>query len=154
MCNSQTVTRSVQLATCNSQLATRNSQLATRNLQLAFYLVPFNCCQDCFLYKALCKTIFYSDPTRVCCQRSCIMKKPAFCICQNKDPDQLRGNSAAEHHLCLCYINSTSPLPPKSKVSSLLPHSVVVHPSLCQTWSETPKTGFLMTLLKGRINYN
>ena len=28
-----------------------------------------------------------------------IMRKPAFCICENKDADQLRGYSAAIQHL-------------------------------------------------------
>ena len=34
------------------------------------------------------------------------MRKPAFCICENKDPDQLRGNRADDQHLCFCYIDS------------------------------------------------
>ena len=32
------------------------------------------------------------------------MRKPAFCICENKDPDQLRGNRKADQRLCFCYI--------------------------------------------------
>ena len=70
------------------------------------------------------------------------MRKPAFCICENKDADQLRGNREADQHLCFRYIDSTIPLPlnPKFKASSL-------QPSLCRTWSETPKTGFLTTRL-------
>ena len=28
------------------------------------------------------------------------MRKPAFCICKNKDADQLRGNHAADQRLC------------------------------------------------------
>ena len=27
------------------------------------------------------------------------MRKPALCICENKDADQLGGNSAADQHL-------------------------------------------------------
>ena len=30
---------------------------------------------------------------------SSIMRKPAFCICENKDEDQLRGNRAADQHM-------------------------------------------------------
>ena len=43
----------------------------------------------------------------------------------------------------------TSPLLPKSEISGLWPSSTTVQPSLCQTqtWSETMKTCFLMTLL-------
>ena len=69
------------------------------------------------------------------------MKKPAFCICENKDADQLCSNCAADQRLCFCYTDSTIPLPPKSVISSLYPSSVAVQPGLCQTWSETPKTG-------------
>ena len=53
----------------------------------------------------------------------------------------------ADQRLCFRYIDSTIPLLSKSKISSLLPSSVVVQPSLCGTWSETPKTGFLTTQL-------
>ena len=33
--------------------------------------------------------------------------RPAFCICQNKDADQLHGNHAADQRLCFLYIDST-----------------------------------------------
>ena len=75
------------------------------------------------------------------------MRKPAFCICKNKDADQLRGNSEADQRLCFRYSESTIPLLPKSEISSLKPFSVAVQPGLCRTWSETPKTGFLITRL-------
>ena len=42
------------------------------------------------------------------------MRKPAFCICENKDADQLRGNREADQRLCLRYTDSTVPLLPKS----------------------------------------
>ena len=71
------------------------------------------------------------------------MRKPAFCICENRDADQLRGNHEADQRLCFCYTDSTIPLLPKSEISSLYTSSVAVQPELCQTWSETPKTGFL-----------
>ena len=75
------------------------------------------------------------------------MRKPDFCICKNKDADQLRGNREADQRLCFRYTDSTIPLLPKSESSSLLPSPVVVQPGLCRTWSETPKTGFLTTRL-------
>ena len=37
------------------------------------------------------------------------MRKPVFCICENKGADQLRGNHAADHRLCFCYIDSIIP---------------------------------------------
>ena len=75
------------------------------------------------------------------------MRKPAFCICENKDADQLRGNREADQRLCFRYIDSTIPLLPKFEISSLQPSSVDVQPGLCLTWSETQKTGFLTTRL-------
>ena len=76
---------------------------------------------------------------------SLVVRKPAFCICENKDADQLRGNREADQRLCFRYTDSTFPLLPKYEISSLQPSAVVVQPGLCRTWSETPKTGFLTT---------
>ena len=50
---------------------------------------------------------------------NCVMRKPAFCT--------------ADQCLCFHYIDSTIPLLSKSEISSLLPPSVSVQPSLCQT---------------------
>ena len=76
------------------------------------------------------------------------MRKPDFCICENKDADQLRGIREADQRLCFRYTDSTIPLLPKSEISSLWPSSLAVQPGLWWTWSETPKTGFLTTRLK------
>ena len=76
------------------------------------------------------------------------MRKPAFGICENKDADKLRGNREADQRLCFRYTDSTISLLPKYEISSLQPSSVAVQPGLCGTWSETPKTGFLTTMLK------
>ena len=76
------------------------------------------------------------------------MRKPAFCICENKDADQLRGNREADQHLCFRYTDSTIPLLSKSEISSLYSSSVVVQPGMCRTWAQTPKTGFLTTRVK------
>ena len=48
-----------------------------------------------------------------------IVRKPAFCICENKDTDQLRSNCEADQRLCFRYSDSTIPLLPKSEISSL-----------------------------------
>ena len=82
-----------------------------------------------------------------------VVRKPDFCICENKDADQLPGNREADQRLCFRYTDSTIPLLPKSEISSILLSSVAVQPGLCRTWSETPKTGFLATRLKS-INDN
>ena len=74
---------------------------------------------------------------------SLVMRKPAFCICENKDADQLRSNCTADQRLCFRYIDSrpTIPLLPRSEILSLKPSG------LCRTWSNTPKTGSLATRL-------
>ena len=43
-----------------------------------------------------------------------VVRKPVFCICENKDADQLRGNREADQRLCFRYIDSTIPLLPRS----------------------------------------
>ena len=45
--------------------------------------------------------------------------KTGFCICENKDADQLRGNREADQRLWFRYIDSTIPLLPKYEISSL-----------------------------------
>ena len=47
--------------------------------------------------------------------KSLVMRKPAFCICKNKDADQLRDNCEADQRLCFGYRDSTFPLLPKSE---------------------------------------
>ena len=46
------------------------------------------------------------------------MRKQAFCICKNKDADQLRGNREADQRLCFRYTDSAIPLLSKSEISS------------------------------------
>ena len=65
------------------------------------------------------------------------MRKPTFCICENKDADQLRGNREADQRLFVRYLDSMIPLLSKSEISSLWPSSVAVQPGLCRTRSET-----------------
>ena len=65
------------------------------------------------------------------------MRNPTFCICENKDDDQLRGNREADQRLFFRYIDSTIPLLSKSDISSLLPSSMAVQTGLCQSMSET-----------------
>ena len=66
-----------------------------------------------------------------------VMRKPTFCICENKDADQLHGNREADQRLCFRNIDSTIPLLSKSEISSLLLSSKAVQPGLCRTRSET-----------------
>ena len=47
------------------------------------------------------------------------MRKPDFCICENKDADQLHGNREADQRLCFRFTDSTIPLLSKSEISSI-----------------------------------
>ena len=72
---------------------------------------------DCAIYVAKKKSAvvlkYKSEMSRV-------MIKLAFCICKNKDADQLRSNCAAAHQrLCFHYIDSTTPLLCKLEMSRL-----------------------------------
>ena len=76
------------------------------------------------------------------------MRKPDFCLCENKGADQLRGNREADQRLGFRYMDSTIPLLLKSEISSFQLFSKLVQAGLCRTWSETLKTGFLASRLK------
>ena len=44
-------------------------------------------------------------------QMSCVMRKPTFCMCENKGADQLRSNYEADQHLCFPIKASTVTVP-------------------------------------------
>ena len=46
------------------------------------------------------------------------MRKPAFCIYENKGAYQLRSNCAADQRLCFRFIDRTIPLIPNSGISA------------------------------------
>ena len=73
-----------------------------------------------------------------------VMRKPDFCLCENKGADQLCSNCTANQRLCFRYLDGTIPLPLKSEISSFKSVSETVQAYLCQTWSETPKTGHMI----------
>ena len=54
-----------------------------------------------------------------CYYMSLVMRKPDFCICENKDADQLRGNREADQRHCFRYTDSTISLLPKYEITSL-----------------------------------
>ena len=47
------------------------------------------------------------------------MRKPVFCMCENKDADQLRGDREADQRLGFRYLDSTITLLTKSEISSV-----------------------------------
>ena len=82
----------------------------------------------------------------VCEDLSRVMRKPTFCICENKDADQLRGNREADQRLCFRYTDSAIPRLSKPKISCL---SIF---SSCTAWFVSDQVrnqnvGFLMTRL-------
>ena len=77
-----------------------------------------------------------------CLNMSCIMRKTAFFICENKGGDQLHSYCSADQRLCFSFIDSTFHLLHKSEISRLSPSSVAVHPGLCGTWLETCRQVF------------
>ena len=56
--------------------------------------------------------------TRVVDHWSRIVRKPDFCLGENKGADQLRGNREADQRLCFRYMDSTISLLLKSEISS------------------------------------
>ena len=50
---------------------------------------------------------------------SLVVRNPGFCICENKDADQLRGDREADQRLCFRYTDSTIPLLPIYEISSM-----------------------------------
>ena len=74
-----------------------------------FYMVKLGVIRD--IYIIVC-TFSLKHMSRV-------MRKPAFCIRENKDADQLHGNREADQRLCFHYIDSTIPLLSKSEISIL-----------------------------------
>ena len=63
------------------------------------------------------------------------MRKPDFCLCENKAADQL---CTADQLLCFHYMGSKLLL---YLFQTLQASSFLT--SLCRTWSETPETGFI-----------
>ena len=98
--------------------------------------------------------IIKSKMTIVYYKTSRSVRKPDFCLCENKDADQLRGNREADQRLYFRYTDSTFPPLLIPKFSRFWVSSVTVQAGLCRTWSEIPKTGFLASRLKHKMKLN
>ena len=99
----------------------------TFNIPFLFIKSLFRLSMKCHLHKLLKRTYNLSR---------CIIK-PTICLCQNKGADQICGNRKADQCLCFRYMGSIIPLINKSKISNLLPSSVLVQLGLCRTCLET-----------------
>ena len=75
------------------------------------------------LYKMCNETVMKLEQLSASvCQMSLVVRKPVFCICENKDADQLRGNREADQRLCFYtrIVQSLFYLNPKFQASSHL----------------------------------
>ena len=70
------------------------------------------------------------------------MKKAVFAYAKTKTHYR-----EADQRLCFCHKVRTIHLLPKFEISSLFPSSLAEQLGLCWSWSEIPKTSFLMTRL-------
>ena len=70
---------------------------------------------------------------------SCVVRKPAFCICENKDADQLRGN-----RLCFAIriVQSLYYLHPKFQASS---HLLWLYSPVCVGPGQKPRRSVFFT---------
>ena len=71
------------------------------------------------------------------------MRKPAFCICENKGADHLHGNSTADQYLCFRYIDSAIPLFPKSPKFQASSYLLWLYSLVCVKPGRKSQTGFL-----------
>ena len=97
------------------RLALSCSFLLEHFIKKNIFFLQFSLLKICYLLALLLFSIsmvFHYD-------MSCVVRKPDFGICENKDADQLRSNCAADQRLSFPYTDSTIPLLPKSEISSL-----------------------------------
>ena len=75
------------------------------------------------------------------------MRKPFYAICKQQRCRSACAFAQSDQHLYFCCLNSIISLVSVSEISSIYLASVAVQASSSLTWSETPKTGFLLTWL-------
>ena len=92
----------INMADCSTMLPVRTDQ----TLQICGY--PLRDVPQNLLDRLPPHVVFNEYGVQVCLLR--ITRKLAFCICENKGADQLRGNSAVDRNLCFQYKDSTIPL--------------------------------------------
>ena len=74
------------------------------------------------------------------------MRKPIYAICEQQRRRSACAFAQSDQHLyCSLPLDSMIPILAQSKISRLQLVSVAEQAGLCLPWSQTPKTGFLMT---------
>ena len=76
-----------------------------------------------------------------------VMRKPVLPYANNKGADQPAHPRSLISAFVVRFLDSIIPLVSISEISSLFLASVAVQASLSLPWSQTPKTGFLVTML-------
>ena len=76
------------------------------------------------------------------------MRKPVMSYANNKGADQPAHPCSLISAFVVRCLDSIIPLVSMSEISSLCLASVAAQTGLCLTWSQTLKTGFLVTRLK------
>ena len=75
------------------------------------------------------------------------MRKRVYAICEQQSADQPAHPCSLITTFVVHCLDSRIPLVSISEISSLSLMSVAAHVGFCLTWSQTPKTGFLVTRL-------
>ena len=76
-----------------------------------------------------------------------VMRKPVYAICEQQRRRSACASAQSDQRLCCRCLDSMTPLVAMYDISSLYLASVAAQTGLYLTWSETPKTGFLVTWL-------
>ena len=76
------------------------------------------------------------------------MTKPVFAICEQKRCRSACAFTQSDQRLVVHCLDNIIPLVSTSKISNLYLASLAAQAHLCLTWSQTPRTGILMTRLK------
>ena len=82
-------------------------------------------------------------------QLSHVMRKPVYAVCEQQRRRSACASAQSDQRLYFRCLDSMIPLVSTSEISSLHLVSVAAQAGLCLTWSQTTKTGFLVT----RRNY-
>ena len=85
-----------------------------------YYLIVTICCAVTLAVYPICGNELTEDRQRKLNPKAFEPRheKTGFCICENKDADQIRGNREADQRLSFRYMYSAIPLLSKSELSS------------------------------------
>ena len=75
------------------------------------------------------------------------MRKPVFAIFEQQRRRSAFASAQSDQRLCFRGLDSIKPLVSIAEISSLCLTSVAAQAGLSLPWSQTPKTGFLVTRL-------